>query len=360
MQSTATAAVSASLLALVLAPGLAAQSGTASSGFELDASARSVVIDGVLSRLNTGYVFPEVAKEMERAIRARAERGEYDRIMSAAGLADSLTLHLRAISHDKHLRVRFSAEPIAEPRPGTARAAEALAQLSARMRFVNFGIEKVERLEGNIGYLELRTFVPAEVEGAASALAAAMNVLTRTDALIIDLRRNSGGNPSMVRLLSSYFLGAEPVHLNSLYGRDSGRTEEFWSLAELEAKRYGPERPIYILTSKRTFSAAEEFAYNLQSLKRAAVAGETTAGGAHAGSWERVSGHFSVWIPRVRAVNPITGTNWEGTGVEPDLKVAAEEALTAAHGAILQELLAAATDPGKRMWIQEALSDLRK
>ena len=350
--------IAPALLALaLLAPNLAAQAG-AEPDMAVDATTRRQVIEGVLSRLHAAYVFPETAHEMEAAIRARAEQGEYDAISSARALADSLTSHLQAVSKDRHLRVRFSARPIPVDRPDEEPTPEMRERQADMLRRINFGFERVERLEGNIGYLELRGFAPAGVQGAEDAVAAAMEFLARTDALVIDLRRNGGGDPAMVRLISSYLFGAEPVHLNSLYWRPDDRTEEFWTFAGVKGTRYGPDRPIYVLTSQRTFSGAEEFSYNLKNLNRATIIGETTGGGAHPGGMQRVSDHFGVWVPSGRAINPITGTNWEGTGVEPDVKVPADQALETAHLSAVRALLDTATDPERRQALEQVIRDL--
>lgn len=353
----------ATLLGLAtFAPAMAAQSGSPSSpaqpDMEINAQTRRHVIDGVLTRLNASYVFPEKAKEMERAIRNRVRRKEYDRISSARTFADSLTSHLRAVSRDGHLRVPFSARPMEVERSAAEPTPEMRRQMVAMLRRSNFGFEKVERLDGNIGYLELRQFAYAEAEGAEDVVAAAMSFLSGTDALIVDLRRNGGGDPAMVRLLSSYLFGAEPVHLNSLYFRPENRTDEFWTLKEVKGTRYGAERPVYVLTSKRTFSGAEEFSYNLKSLKRGTIVGETTRGGAHPGGMEPVTEHFGVWIPMGRAINPITGTNWEGTGVEPDVKVSEEQALRTAHLSALGAVLEKTTEPEHRSALERTIRDL--
>jgi C-terminal processing protease CtpA/Prc len=164
----------------------------------------------------------------------------------------------------------------------------------------------------------------------AETVAAAMNFLANTDALIFDLRQNGGGDPEMVALISSYLFGDKPVHLNSLYWRKGDRTEDFYTKPNLANKKFG-DKDIYVLTSSRTFSGAEEFSYNLKNLKRATLIGETTGGGANPGGMFRLSEHFGVFIPTGRAVSPITKTNWEGTGVEPDIKAPKEQALKIAH-----------------------------
>jgi hypothetical protein len=319
------------LLSLVLAA-----AGCRPAKGDLDAAARTAVIEGVLAKLQAGYVFPDRAAEMDRAVRARLARGEYDRLPLDAALADSLTAHLRAVTPDKHLEVVYLSEP-----PAGAQAEQR--QMLEDFREARFGLERVEILEGGVGLLDLRVFVPAETPGAEEAVAQAMDSLSGTHALIIDLRRNTGGEASMVRLLASYLVGPESVQLSSIYWRPGNATEESWTRRRLRGPRYGPGRPVYVLTSSRTFSAAEAFAYDMKALGRAVIVGETTGGGAHPAGLEIVSERFAVRVPQGRAVNPVTGTNWEGTGVAPDVQSGADGALQAAHLAALRALRAAAT-----------------
>jgi C-terminal processing protease CtpA/Prc len=167
-----------------------------------------------------------------------------------------------------------------------------------------------------------------------------MGFLANTDALIVDLRRNGGGRPEMVALLSSYLFD-ERTHLNDLYWREGNRTDEFWTNATVAGPRYGGKKPVFVLTSKRTFSGAEEFAYNLKALKRATIVGETSGGGAHPGDMQKIADGFAMFVPTGRAINPVTKTNWEGVGVEPDVVVPADQALDKA-----KELAAAALKRG--------------
>ncbi|HEX9610691.1 MAG TPA: S41 family peptidase [Gemmatimonadales bacterium] len=322
----------------------------------VDAATRRQVIDGVLARLKEAYVFPDTALAMERAVLERARRREYDRITSALAFAESLTAHLQAVSQDRHLRVRYSAEPIPERR-GDGPSPEAEQRQREFGRQINFGFERVERLDGNVGYLELRT-VGFEPEWIEETAAAAFNFLSNTDALIIDLRRNGGGSPHMVAFVTSYLFGEDTVHLNSLYWRPANRTDHFYTRKSVPGRRYGPDKPVYVLTSDRTFSGAEEFAYNLQTRKRATIVGDTTGGGAHPGGMQRVTEHFGVWVPSGRAINPITKTNWERVGVRPDIAVPADQALAAAHRAALRGLIARAADPERRQRLEEALAGM--
>src|SRR6476659_2644865 len=294
----------------------------------IDAATRTQVIDAILKRLNDSYVFPDVAKKMDTSIRERAAQKEYDQITSAKQFATTLTNDLQAVSHDKHLRVRYSFESIPERGERREPTAEEREQRKRGLTWLNHGFGKVERLPGNIGYLEFFNF--ADEELGADTVAAAMNFINGTDALIIDMRRNGGGNPAMVAVVCSYLFGPEPVHLNDLYWREGNRTDEFWTKKEVAGKRY-LNKDVYVLTSKRTFSGAEEFTYNLKNLKRATIVGETTGGGAHPGGGFRLSEHFGMFVPTGRAISPITKTNWEGTCVSPDISFPADQALHVAR-----------------------------
>jgi C-terminal processing protease CtpA/Prc len=323
----------------------------------IDANTRTQVIDTILKRLNESYVFPEVAKKMEQSIRERAEKKEYDQITSAKQFATTLTNDLQAVSHDKHLRVRYSHEAIPERGPRREPTAEEREQRKLDLTWLNHGFGKVERLPGNIGYLEFFNF--ADEELGADTVAAAMNFINGTDALIIDMRRNGGGNPAMVALVCSYLFGPEPVHLNDLYWREGNRTDEFWTRKELAGKRY-LNKDVYVLTSKRTFSGAEEFTYNLKNLKRATIIGETTGGGAHPGGGFRISEHFGMFIPTGRAISPITKTNWEGTGVTPDISVPADQALLVARIMAIKKSITTIDNPDRKAAVAEELQTLEK
>jgi C-terminal processing protease CtpA/Prc len=225
--------------------------------------------------------------------------------------------------------------------------------MQREMRRRNSGFVKLERLPGNVGYLDLRGFM--DHESGAETVAAAMNFLANTDALILDLRKNGGGSPHMVQLICSYLFAADkPVHLNSLYWREGDRTEEFWTLKDLSGHRY-LGKDVYVLTSRLTFSGAEECAYNLQTRKRATLVGETTGGGAHPGKGVLLGEHFRAFISTGRAINPVTKTNWEGTGVRPDVATDAERALDVAHELALKKLKDSTTDPEVREGIEEEL-----
>jgi retinol-binding protein 3 len=324
------------LFIILLAVTALAQGNNLPADKTIDAKIRQEVIEGAIKKLHENYVFPEVAKQMEAALRERLQRKEYDQITSARAFANTLTTHLREVSKDKHLGVRFTGgEAMRGPGPERGQY-----RLLASKR--NFGFEKVERLSGNIGYLDFRGFEDPELAG--ETLAAAMTFLANTDALIIDMRQNGGGDPAMVALVCSYLFDKK-THLNDIYERPTNRTEEFWTKESVPGKKFGGEKPVFVLTSKYTFSGAEEFSYNLKNLKRGMIIGEVTGGGAHPTRGERINEDFMIGVPFARAINPITKTNWEGVGVKPDLEVPAAQALKTAHLAALKAVQPKTSDP---------------
>jgi hypothetical protein len=315
----------------------------------LDAAARSKVIDGVLAELDKAYVFPEVAKRMAEAVRAKQAKGEYDSESSGRGFAERLTKDLQAVSKDGHLRVVFSADPLPTgPRAAPSKADQE--RFEAGMLRRGAGFRKVEHLGGGVGYLDLGGFGPPEAIGPTAA--AAMSFLAHCDAVIVDMRNNGGGSPEGVILLCSYFFG-EQTHLNSIFDRTTGQTRQFWTHPSLPGPKLA-NADVYVLTAKRTFSGAEEFAYNMQTQKRGTVVGETTGGGAHPTRGVRSGDHFLVLVPFARSINPVTNTNWEGTGVKPDVAVPEGQALLTAQRLALQKgLTKHAADP-------QAAGDLKR
>lgn len=318
----------------------------------IDSAMKSETIDVLLKELNDRYVFPEVAKKIETDVRARQKNKEYDSITSAQEFTKKLTEDLQAISHDKHMRVRFSPRPIPVRKERGEPTEAEKKEYEKMLKMNNFAFVKVENMRGNIGYIDFRGFTDPEL--GADTVAAVMNFVNNSDALIFDLRQNGGGNPAMVALICSYLFG-DKVHLNDLYWREGDKTDEFWTTPNVAGKKY-LGKDVYVLTSNRTFSGAEEFSNNLKVLKRATIVGETTGGGANPGGMFRLSEHFGVFIPTGRAINPVTKTNWEGTGVEPDVKVPQEQALKTAYLMALNKSLEKADDEG----LKNALKDLIK
>ena len=368
----------------------------------IDAATRAAVIEGVLKNLREAYVYPEVAQKMEGAVRERMAKKEYEAITSAKELAQTLTEHLQTVSRDKHLRVNYRAEALAEgePMPGAPRivvrrapgegdggdsntaggqpiqrriirepgGGETPAPDGAPVRRVvregggtvagsgNLGLEKVETLDGNVGLMEFSRFDPSD--DASKKISEAMNRLADTDALIIDLRRCRGGARNTITLLMSYFFD-KSIHLSDAYDRVAGDTHQSWSLADVPGRRYG-QKHVYILTSNFTFSAAEDISYTLKNLKRATIIGETTGGGAHPVMGRRLNEHFFVMVPYARYISPVTKTNWEGTGVEPDIKVPATHALKVAQLTALKKIRAQQSDAKNSAQLKSLIEALQK
>jgi hypothetical protein len=300
---------------------------------KLDAGLRAQIIDAAVARLHEHYVFPETAKKMEDAVRGRLKAGEYDSITDGDTFASKLTEDLRAVSKDGHLRVNFSPTVLPQGPPG-GRTPEAAARFRQQMERMNCGFEKVEILRPNIGYLKFNMFADPEVCGATAT--AAMNFLGNVDALIVDLRENGGGDPKMIAFISTWLFD-KPTHLNDIYHRKEDSTTQYWTLPYVPGRRLA-DKPVFVLTARRTFSGAEEFSYNLKNLKRATLIGETTGGGAHPVSGHRIHDHFIIGVPFARAINPISKTNWEGTGVEPDVPTPAADALEVAKKMAAEKL----------------------
>ena len=274
---------------------------------------RTEVLRAIADRLDE-YAFPEVAQKIQTDIRDRMAADGYQDVKSGAQLAETLTAQLQADIPPEELSHQ---------------------QTQGALR--NFDFNRVERLRGNIGYLQLFSFEPPEFAGKTAA--AAMQFLANTHALIIDLRHNRGGSASMVALLCSYLLPPYPaLHLTDLHWPKEGRTQQSWTLPYVEGPRY-LDKPIYVLIGPETFSAAEEFAYNLKHLKRAVIVGETTAGGANPGAGFRLHDHFWMFIPTGQAISLVTGENWEGSGVLPDFKVPTELSLKTAQLLAFKKLL---------------------
>lgn len=285
---------------------------------------RSAAVSALADALSGMYVYPEVGEKMAAALREHSRAGRYDSGATARELAEALTRDAQAICHDKHLRVRASAPP---PDGADSQPHDADRRLIREDRRENYGFERVEVLPGNIGYLKFNLFHPS-AEAQESA-AAALGFLANSEALIFDLRENGGGSPEMIRFISSYLFD-KPTHLNSFYDRLRNKTSETWTTERVPGRRFPGDLPVYVLTSGRTFSGAEEFTYNLKCLKRATIVGETTGGGAHLVRLQRLSDCLVVTMPYARAENPITKTNWEGVGVTPDIETFAGAALDAA------------------------------
>ena len=323
----------------------------------LDAGEMQAVVNAAADALAKQYVFPDVARKMGDLVRRNLKAGQYKALTDPQAFAERLTADLRSVSRDRHLVVGFAPERILEMRtPDEAKKKAALEYRKKADRMDNYGFREVRLLGGNIGYLKFDYF-SADPESFPVA-AGAMAFLANCDALVIDLRENGGGNPEMIQFLSSYFFDGRPQHLNSFYYRLGEKTKQYWTQVHVPGQRR-PDLGLYVLTSARTFSGAEEFTYNLKNMKRATIVGETSGGGAHPVRTEILSDRFAMSVPFARAVNPISGTNWEGTGVEPDVKVPAGQALDKAHALALEKLAANEKDERVQKVYQWALEGLK-
>ncbi|MFE1546487.1 S41 family peptidase [Streptomyces sp. NPDC058718] len=288
------------------------------------------VIDETVRLLIENYVFPEIAEQVADLLQRRLAEGAYD-VGSAEELARLVTADLQSANGDRHLRLKHHADPVS-PKQGAA-------TLDAMRRDFDTslgGAPRVQLLDGGVAVVELAPML-FPLEWAAEPLGAALTLASRAQALIVDLRANRGGDPDTVAFVCSYLLD-ERTHLNTMHWRSGERSEQSWSLPHVPGARFDGSKPLYVLSSDSTFSAAEELAYNLQQLGRAVVVGERTRGGAHPCKGWTVHPHLEATIPMGRAVNPVSGTNWEGTGVQPDVPCAAADSLDHAHALALARL----------------------
>ena len=292
---------------------------------KLDKTFKEQTVHQLNNLMNDHYVFPDVAKETSKHLNKKMEAGAFDEYTTLETFAEALTKEVQSINNDKHMRIRPIPPYVSRENTPESMLKERLHAIS-ESRESTAGFREVKKMDGNVGYLDLRGF--AGVDKGGPIADSYMKLLSTSDAIIIDLRKNGGGSPAMVQYLCSYFFDKQ-VHLNSLYWR-ARDTMEFWTLEKVGGEKM-PDVPLFVLTSNYTFSGAEEFSYNMQTQKRATLVGETTGGGANPGGGFPNNEKLRVFIPTGRAINPITKTNWEGVGVVPEVKTSAEEALDRAH-----------------------------
>ncbi|HEX5684488.1 MAG TPA: S41 family peptidase [Ideonella sp.] len=301
----------------------------------LSATQRKAIVDTLAQNLRSRYVYPERIEPVAKQLQARAAKGAYDGAQTVEAMGEALNKDLREFGDDRHFRVEFDpgVEPVpagAEPSKPTRAEVERERLQTSRMAY---GITRLQRLPGNIGYLDLRGFGPTEF--VAHGYDAAMLLLGGTDALVLDLRNNGGGEPQSVSyLLSHFFAEGDERHLNDIYDRPTNTTREYRTLP-LARPRY--TKPIVVLTSKNTFSGGEECAYDLQTQKRATLYGETTGGAANPGEMVALGHGLAAFVPTGRAINAVTKKDWEKVGVVPDVALPAADALKAAYLALLEQ-----------------------
>ncbi|MBS1713745.1 MAG: S41 family peptidase [Armatimonadetes bacterium] len=352
------------LLALfaVLAPVPPAPQVSASappSSSNVDKATRTATVETLIKEMNERYVLPDAAKTIEGSLRKWMSEESFASLDDPLAFSAKVNEILKSGATDAHLRFRYSASSLPKRERPTEPSSDELRRYAEQTRYANANFEKVERLPGNVGYVRFGGFAdPKDME---RPLEGAMRFLANADAFIVDLRGNGGGDPAGVRLFCSYFFEAKPVHLNDIFFRNGAKVEkqEFWTLKKVAGPRF-PNAPLFVLTSKRTGSGAEECAYNFQQLKRGTIIGEPTWGGANPGGMVRLGDHFACFIPVGRAQNPYTKTNWEGTGVLPDVKADPTTSLKDAHVMALKKLIADSKDAERKRLLEQVLEETVK
>jgi len=300
----------------------------------MDESELTRVVGQIRTLVEAHYVFPDVAAAVSLVLADGLAEGRYP--AEARSLATSVTADLQSVNGDKHLRLLYHEQALPQRTPGDD--SEEYAAMARWAGTACGGVACLQRLAGNVGYLDLQPVLfPAAISG--QSITAAMTLLARTDALIIDLRHCLGGEPAMAAFIISYLWDHEPAQLSGL--RERSQLTQSWTLAYVPGGRFGKVKPVYALTSAATFSGGEQLAYDLQQLGRATIIGERTRGGAHAREGFTVHPHLEATISVAAAVNPKTGGNWEGTGVTPDLQAPAAQAKDTAYRLALRDVTAA-------------------
>lgn len=301
----------------------------------LTPAVKSAVIDAVAARLESTYVDTAASPQIVKALRARQEARAYDAITNPAQFGETVTRDLQSVNGDLHLGLRFSKEPPLPPGRGVSAFGDP--------RLLNFGMGKAEILDGNVGYLEITAFTGGDYR---DAVVDALRFLSRTDAVILDVRRNGGGASDMSHFIFSHFLGSTPVPTIDVRTRASSEPSHRMSLADVPGPRR-PEVPLFVLISQATGSAAEEFSFVLKNRGRATLVGRRTAGAGHMVAQIPLGHGFTVSVSVTLVSDPETGAEWEQVGVQPDIAVAPEQALVAAHVAALRKVAAGVTDAGR-------------
>ena len=322
---------------------------------DLSAKEKKEAVQAIAVAFETSYVYPDLGKKMADLLRRKAAAGKYEAQAGGRDLAREITRDLFSICADRHAVVAFMPERIQKQKDGDPKQLAAEELQAARRD--NFGIREARILEGNVGYLKLSSFHGSPE--ALDAAAAAMQFLGHSEALILDVRFNPGGNSAMVQFLASYFLEGEPVLLDEFHYRRDGRVNQLWSLPYVPGKKLAGT-DLYILIDAYTFSAAEGLAYDLQALKKAVITGEPSVGGAHAVENQTVLDSYLLFMPVAFSKNPVTGTNFQGKGVQPDLRVSGKTALLKTHIHALEQLLKKSADQARKAEWKDVLKQLRQ
>ncbi len=299
------------------------------------------LINSISDSLNKHYIFPDKAENISAYLHSQLKSNAYTKLLNdPQKLEQLISKDISSVYRDPHLRVQF--DPGFNAQVAYHPTAEELQQVKNYWKDNNYSFKKLEVLPGNIGYLSFNLFVD-DIKAAKPTIKAALSFLANTDAIILDLRNNMGGDPNMVSQIESYFF-AQKTEMNSLINRSNNDTV-FMYADPFKSDSLSLSMPVYILTSQHTFSGAEDFCYGMQVAKRAIIVGETTGGGAHPQMPFSVNQGFVMYIPFARSLNPITHKDWEGTGVIPDVKISANKALIKAQELMFRESLTRTNDP---------------
>jgi hypothetical protein len=324
---------------------------------EVTPEVRAEVIKDIAVLLEDLYVIPETGTEVQQMLRANLAAGHYDGDTVPEAFAAALTRDMYELTGDKHLRVSFGPEGamtgrrvrhIPDDTAGDVKTVIREAEEPIRFRERGpgqgtdggvfdgaIGIVEAKMLPGNVGYVDIRLFVPRELEEETAVRA--METVSGADALIFDLRSCAGGSPDMVHFITSYLFPPEPMHLITYYHGHS-EPDSAYTLSEVPGMRR-PDVPVYLLVSSFTGSGCEEFSHNLKHHGRAELIGETTGGAGHGGGVHAIAAGFSVFMPDFRPVHPKTGGGWEGVGVIPTTECSSEKAEMLAHKMALERIL---------------------
>jgi hypothetical protein len=321
------------------------------------------IINTICEKLDEIHAFPEYNPEICNGLIKNFEGGKYSKYKSPQAFADKLDRDLEILRGDKHLGIFYDPQMAAEMEKENEEGKEA-GYLTPEMiedeRKKNYGFNELKILQGNIGYLDLRIFFPPKYAGETAV--AAMRFLSNCDALIIDLRNNGGGWDEMVTFLMSYFFNSdESITLSTTYSRYE---DEYY---QSHTQSYVPGKlltdiPVFILTSKSTFSGAEAFAHYMKHFKKATLVGETTRGGQNPVEIQSIGYGLIMLIPSWKQIYSASETGWEGVGVKPHIETDANDALNEAHLKALNELTKTKVDEEEKKryrWIIDELDAKR-
>jgi C-terminal processing protease CtpA/Prc len=310
------------------------------------------VADVLMSQLTEHYLHPDVAERICARIRRRLAEGDYRGLADERAFADAVTEDMQSVNGDLHLFVQYSEEEL--PKDSTMDDSPLRAEQAV---LTGHGFAKVERLPGNVAWVDIRKFYDPTVAGAGAAAIAAMQLVAGADALLLDLRNNRGGEPEMNALVSG-FLFDERTHLVDLYFPAANRTLQYWTDSFVPGPIFGGTKPIYALISGRTISGGEGMAFQLQQSKRATLIGETTAGAGNFHYPLRLTAHLLSAVPSGYPVDPVSGGQWEGVGVRPDIDVPAEQAFDVGYRLALEHVVGVGEDGARRQIAEDARNAL--